>query len=96
MRTMRSLFGGVGIFLILAMGPGAFAAPAPGSKLVASDYSDRYHKADCKLAAKIPDDERVTFDTPEQAVEAGFMPCKKCHPEATAMSFGKREKIDKK
>ena len=49
-------------------------------KLVASNYSDRYHVADCKVARKITDDERITFNTPEEALAAGLQPCKKCCP----------------
>ena len=56
----------------------AFAADPP--KYVASNYSDRYHRADCKVAQKIHKDELIVFNTPEEAVLAGLVPCKKCNP----------------
>ena len=50
-------------------------------KLVASNYSDRYHLSTCKIAQKIHEDELVIFKTPEEAWEAGYLPCKKCKPQ---------------
>ena len=49
-------------------------------KLVASNYSDRYHLSTCKIAQKIPAEELLNFASPEQAFEAGYSPCKKCRP----------------
>jgi methylphosphotriester-DNA--protein-cysteine methyltransferase len=60
----------------------AFAADSP--KLVASNYSDRYHRADCKIAQKIHKDELIEFKTPEEAIAAGLVPCKKCNPPTTS------------
>jgi hypothetical protein len=59
-------------------------AQAAQPKLVASDSSDRYHLASCKIALKIYPDERLNFVSPEEAVAAGLVPCKKCDPPASS------------
>ena len=56
------------------------AADSP--KLVAASYSDRYHLPSCKVAQKIAPEDLKTFNTPEEAAAAGFVPCKKCNPPA--------------
>ena len=58
------------------------AAVAAELRLVASNYSDRYHLSTCKIAQKIHDDELIVFKTPEEAWDAGYIPCKKCNPPA--------------
>ena len=58
----------------------AFAA----EKLVAAYYSDRYHVASCKVAQKIHPDDVTVYKSPEEAVEAGLSPCKKCNPPVPA------------
>ena len=56
----------------------AWAASPP--KLVAASYSDRYHLSTCKIAQQISADDLIVFNTPEEAWEAGLVPCKKCNP----------------
>ena len=51
-----------------------------GEIFVASRYSDRYHKPACKVAMKIQTSEKLTFNSAEEAVSAGYEPCKKCFP----------------
>jgi methylphosphotriester-DNA--protein-cysteine methyltransferase len=58
----------------------ATAAAAEKVALVASRYSDRYHLASCKIAKKILPDDLMKFDSPEEAVAAGLVPCRKCNP----------------
>jgi len=53
---------------------------ADAAKLVAAAYSDRYHLPSCKIAQKIAPEDLKTFNTPEEAVAAGFVPCRKCNP----------------
>ena len=65
------------VFLIGAICVQCFSAE---TKLVASNYSDRYHLSTCKIAQKIHEDELIIFKTPEEAFEAGYGPCKKCNP----------------
>lgn len=49
-------------------------------KLVAANYSDRYHLSTCKVAQNIPAEDLLVFETPGQAIEGGFRPCRKCDP----------------
>jgi methylphosphotriester-DNA--protein-cysteine methyltransferase len=50
---------------------------------VASKFSNKYHRPTCKWALKIQPQNRVTFNTVKQAVEAGHnVPCKTCKPPA--------------
>ena len=53
---------------------------ASDTKLVAASYSDRYHLPSCKIAQKIAPEDLKKFNSPEEAVAAGFIPCKKCSP----------------
>jgi len=63
---------------VVLLGPAVlFAEP---EKLIASNYSDRYHRLSCKVAQKISADEAVYFSTPEEAAAANLVPCKKCCP----------------
>jgi methylphosphotriester-DNA--protein-cysteine methyltransferase len=66
-------------FALVAWLAGAPFAYADG-KYVAASYSDRFHRADCKIVNKIDKEDIVTFSTPEEAIAAGFVPCKKCNP----------------
>ena len=55
--------------------------------LVASKYSDRYHLSSCKIAEGIPKDELLNFQNPEEAKQAGYVPCKKCFSSAKSTNF---------
>ncbi len=59
-------------------------ATAGEVKLIASNYSDRYHVSTCKVAQKIPLKESLFFQSPEDAIAAGLRPCKKCNPPASS------------
>ena len=45
---------------------------------VGSSESKVYHKASCQFAKKIKPENLVKFKTREEAVKAGYLPCKKC------------------
>ena len=53
-------------------------------RLIASNYSDRYHVSTCKVAQKIHADESLYFANPEEALAANLVPCKKCYPTTTS------------
>ena len=64
-------------FIISFMG----IASADDVRLVASQNSDRYHRADCKIAKKILKEDLVPdLKAPEEYLAAGYNPCKKCNP----------------
>ena len=60
---------------------------AADEKVVASNYSDRYHVPSCKIAAKIRPEELVTYKSAAEAEAAGLAPCKKCHPKAVTSNL---------
>lgn len=70
------------ILMIFLMGGYYGVMTAAEERVVASNYSDRYHIPSCKIALKIPPDELLTFKTSAEAEAAGLAPCKKCHPSA--------------
>lgn len=49
-------------------------------KYVGSKKSDKYHYPTCKWAQKIKPEKLVTFDSTEEAIKAGYTPCKICRP----------------
>jgi len=48
--------------------------------LVGSATTKKYHRADCRYAEKIAEENRVYFSSSKEAIEAGFLPCKVCNP----------------
>ena len=42
--------------------------------------SMKYHRADCRYAAQIKAENRIAFDSTEQALIAGYTPCGACKP----------------
>lgn len=58
--------------------------PAPGtvveSTYVASRKAKKYHRPSCQYAAKIKDENLVSFDSAAQAQAAGDAPCGACKP----------------
>ncbi len=80
------------VWLVLAIAVLAFlfltVSTALAGKVVASSYSDRYHESSCKLAQKIRKADLILFNSPQDAADAGLVPCKKCHPRVTSSNFG--------
>lgn len=57
--------------------------PAPDTveaTYVASRKAKKYHRPSCQHAAKIKDENLVTFDSAAQAQAAGYAPCGACKP----------------
>lgn len=47
---------------------------------VGSAQSNKFHHPGCRMAKKINEGNLVTFGSREEAVNAGYVPCKVCHP----------------
>ena len=47
---------------------------------VGSVTSKKYHRPDCRYALKIKPDNRIYFDSVEDARSQGYLPCKTCNP----------------
>jgi hypothetical protein len=57
-----------------------FAASALSAEFLGSKNSNKYHYPTCRWAQKIKPSNLVKFSTPEEAVKAGYVPCKVCNP----------------
>jgi methylphosphotriester-DNA--protein-cysteine methyltransferase len=72
--------------LILIISLVAFSAVylsfAADFKYVGSSKSNKYHYPDCKWARKISSNNMVTFKSAQEALKAGYVPCKVCKPPA--------------
>ncbi|MBF0479117.1 MAG: hypothetical protein HQL26_06505 [Candidatus Omnitrophica bacterium] len=55
-------------------------ARADEAGFVASKKSTVYHLPACVMVKQITPDNKVTFNTPEEAIKAGYKPCQKCNP----------------
>ncbi len=51
-----------------------------GAPFVASRSSSVFHRADCRWAQNIAADNRVGYQSREEALQAGKRPCKSCQP----------------
>ena len=58
----------------------AGTSPAQQEKYIGSRNSNKYHKLSCQWAQKISPKNAVYFATPEEAIKAGYVPCKVCNP----------------
>jgi hypothetical protein len=47
---------------------------------VGSSTSKKYHLPDCRYALKIKEENKVYFQSAEEAKSQGYLPCKSCHP----------------
>jgi len=46
----------------------------------ASSKSNKYHYPSCQWAQRIKPRNLIVFESPEEAVRAGYVPCKVCRP----------------
>ena len=53
---------------------------ATSGKYVGSVKSDKYHLPTCEWAERIKDENRIWFQTEEEAIKAGYKPCSVCNP----------------
>ncbi len=53
---------------------------ASKSMLVGSSTSKKYHLSICRYAEKIKPENRIYFQSPEDAKRQGYLPCKSCNP----------------
>ncbi|GBE00348.1 hypothetical protein BMS3Abin07_02399 [bacterium BMS3Abin07] len=65
----------IAIFFLLLFVPSVFAA-----QFRASRNSNKYHYTSCRWAKKIKPYNLIIFESPEDAIKAGYIPCKVCRP----------------
>ncbi len=51
-----------------------------GRQFVGSSTSKKYHRLDCRYAAKIKLENKIYFSGDEDARQQGYLPCKTCNP----------------
>lgn len=56
------------------------ATAAVQAAYVGNRNSMKYHSADCRYAAQVKAENRIAFDSAEQALIAGYTPCGACKP----------------
>lgn len=80
MRAVLSLALALSSFAIIAQAPAPKnAAPAPvATGFVGNKESKVYHLPSCKVGSKTKPENKVTFATQEEAVKAGYHPCRIC------------------
>jgi len=71
---MKKFFAAIVALIVLATAT-AFAAGYVGNA-----NSKKFHRADCSYAAKMKPANRVAFNTRDEAINAGYVPCKRCNP----------------
>jgi len=57
-----------------------FASNTLSAQFWASMNSIKYHYPSCKWAQKISKRNLIIFNSPEEAIKAGYVPCKVCKP----------------
>ncbi len=67
----------VSIMLFLLLSSTAIAL---SSSYIGASTTGKFHYLDCRWAEKIRADHRVHFSTREEAINAGYVPCKVCRP----------------
>ena len=78
-------FGCLLVFMPLALSAGDY-------NYVASRFSIKYHLPTCKQIRGLQEQNRVGFNTPEEAVKAGYVPCGVCKPDTTKLGPRELEK----
>ena len=71
---MKKFFAAIIAAIVFATAT-AFAAGYVGNA-----NSKKFHHADCNYAAKMNPNNRVAFNTRDEAIAAGYVPCKRCNP----------------
>ena len=50
------------------------------SSYVGNANSKKFHYADCSMVGKMNPANKVFMNTREEAINAGYIPCKRCNP----------------
>jgi methylphosphotriester-DNA--protein-cysteine methyltransferase len=73
---MRKLVTASAVFL-------AFLSSAISAEFWGSTESNKYHYPTCHCAQNIKPENLIVFNSPEEAQQAGYVPCKVCNPPAS-------------
>ncbi len=67
------------VIVTLIVTTAAFATVL-ASAYVGNSNTHKFHYADCSSVGKMKPAHKVTFNTRDEAVNAGYVPCKRCKP----------------
>lgn len=56
------------------------ASDESSASFIGNSSSLIFHKPDCSSAENMKDENKVTFASREEAISAGYTPCKRCSP----------------
>jgi methylphosphotriester-DNA--protein-cysteine methyltransferase len=67
-------------FILIALVIFTAAVIAHAATYVGSRHSNKYHYPNCRYALKIKQENVITFSSAQEAIAAGYVPCKVCKP----------------
>ena len=73
---MKKFFAAVVTIIIITT---AFATVL-ASNYVGNANTKKFHYADCSMVGKMNPKNKVFMNTRDEAINAGFVPCKRCNP----------------
>jgi len=73
---MKKFFAAIVALVVLTASFSAVLA----SSYVGNSNSRKFHYANCQFVGKMNQKHRVYFNAREEAVKAGYIPCKRCKP----------------
>ena len=65
--------------LLLLLGVMA-SSVAPGSDYIGNSNSGKFHYASCRWVQKMSEHHKVHLESRNEAIDAGYVPCKVCKP----------------
>lgn len=73
----KKLLALLAILLMLGMIAGSVAL---GSDYIGNSNTGKFHYTDCRWVKKMSENHKVYFESREDAIDAGYVPCKVCKP----------------
>ena len=72
---MKKFFAAIVVVIFMASFANVLAASYVGNA-----NSRKFHYADCSMVGKMNPVNKVYMNTREEAIQAGYVPCKRCKP----------------
>ncbi|MBR1646074.1 MAG: nuclease [Selenomonadaceae bacterium] len=73
---MKKFFAAVGTIIFMT----ATFATVLAANYVGNANSKKFHVGNCSFVGKMNPKNRVDFQTRDEAIQAGYVPCKRCNP----------------
>jgi methylphosphotriester-DNA--protein-cysteine methyltransferase len=75
LKNTKIIIGMLVIVLTLAVSQASFA-----NTYVANASTGKFHYEDCRWVDKMSDSNKIYFNSRDEAIDAGYVPCKVCKP----------------